>query len=137
MVRTIEMQEIRYLNLFENISKVRTKYCFHYNNAIVFCVPKKLISKAIGEKGKNIKKIQNIIGRKIKIVPVPESIEDAEEFIQAIINPFTFKDLNVTNNEIIVSAGKNKAALIGRGKRRLNEMEKVTKGFFDKDFRVV
>jgi len=137
MVRTIDMQEMRYLNLFEKVSRVRTRYCFNYNGSIVFCVPMPLVSKAIGERGKNIKKIQNILDRKIKVVPVPRDITDAEFFIRAIVSPITFKNIEVKNGEIIVSAGKNKAALIGRGKRRLFEMEKVTKGFFDKEFRVV
>ena len=137
MVKTINMQDMRYLNLFEKIMKVRTRFCFPYNQAIVFCVPKPLIAKAIGEKGKNIKQMQDVLGKKIKVVPAPRGIEDAELFVKAVVSPITFRELQIKDNEIIVSAGKSKAALIGRGKRRLQEMDKATKGFFGKEFKII
>ena len=35
MVKTIDMQEMRYLNLFEQITRVRTRFCFKYNECDV------------------------------------------------------------------------------------------------------
>ena len=137
MVNTIDMQEIRYLNLFERIMKVRTRFCFRYNEMIVFCVPRPLLSKAIGEGGKNIRKMGEILGKRIKIVAAPQGIRDAESFISAIISPVTFRGIGINDNEVVVSGGSNKAALIGRNKRRLLEMQKIVKGFFRKEFRVV
>jgi len=137
MVNKIDMQGMRYLNLFEKITRIRTRFCFDYNGFLVFCVPRSMISKAIGENGRNVKQMQNILRKRIKIVPAPNDIDDAEILIKAIINPITIKNLEVTDSEILVNAGRNKAALIGRNKRRIREMEKVTRGFFGKEFRVV
>ena len=137
MVNIIDMQNMRYLNLFEKITGIRTRFCFEYNNFLMFCVPRPMISKAIGEKGRNIKKLNDILGRRIKIVPAPRDSGDAELLIKSIVNPIIIKDVEVTDNEILVNAGRNKAALIGRNKRRMIEMEKVTKGFFGKEFRVI
>lgn len=137
MVNTINMQNMRYLNLFEKITGIRTRFCFEYNNYLMFCIPRPMISRAIGEGGRNIKKLQNILGKRIKIVPAPKDSGDAELLIKSIVNPITIKDVEVTENEILVSGGRNKAALIGRNKRRLIEMGKVTKGFFGKEFRVI
>jgi len=137
MVNTINMQDMRYLNLFEKIMRVRTRFCFRYNEAIVFCVPKTLMAKAIGEKGKNIKKMREILGKKIKVVVVPNEINDVEIFIKSVVSPVTFRNIEIKDNEIIVAGGSNKAALIGRNKRRLLEMQKIVKDFFGKDFRVV
>jgi len=136
MVNTIDMQDMRYLNLFERIMKVRTRYCFKYNENIVFCVPRQLVSKAIGEGGRNIKKMSEILGKRIKIVAAPDGLRDAENFIGAIVSPITFKSLDVKDNEIVVTGGEHKAALIGRNKRRLNEMQKIVKDFFGKEFRI-
>ena len=61
MANTIDMQDIRYLNLFNKITRVSTRFCFKYNEMIIFCVPKQLISKALGERGKNIKQINEIL----------------------------------------------------------------------------
>jgi len=137
MVNTIDMQEIRYLNLFEKIMRVRTRFCFRYNDSIVFCVPKPLMAKAIGENGKNIKKMSEILGKKIKVVIAPQGIGDVKLFVQAVVSPITFKNLEIKDNEVIVTGGTHKAALIGRNKRRLLEMQKVVKDFFGKEFRVI
>ncbi len=138
MIKTIEMQDMRYLNLFGKITRINTRFCFKYNEAIIFCVPKPLISKAIGRGGRNIRQINEILRKRIKIIPNPLGIQDVKMFIGQIIKPVTFKDLEIKNNEIIVTAGKqNKAALIGRNKRRLLEMQKIVHDYFGKEFRII
>ena len=138
MTNVLDMQDLRYLNLFAKITNVDTRYFFEYNNMLVFCVPKKLIQKALGQNAENLKKISNIIGKRIRIVAYPDEIENAREFIKNIISPLTFNDLEITANEIILIAGKmNKALLIGREKKRLNEMKGIIKYFFKRDFRIV
>ena len=114
------MQDMRYLNLFEKITKVSTRYCFKYNEALVFCVPKRLVSKAIGPDAKNAKQLNSILGKRIKVIATPLSIHDIKVFIQSIVSPVTFRDLEITPTEIILTAGsQSKAALIGINKRRL------------------
>ncbi len=136
MVNTIDMQEIRHLNLFEKITGVRTNFCFSYNEAIVFCVPKPLIKKALGENGRNIRRMSEILGKKIKVVPQPRGIQDAEFFLRAVASPTTFKNFEIKDNEVIITGGDNKAMLIGRNKRRLMEMQGIVMDFFGKEFRV-
>ena len=139
-MKTIDMKDIMNLNLFERITKVRTRHSFKYNDKIFFCVPKRFLKQAIGENAENIKKINKITGKRIRVVPQPnpESKEDIKQFIQKIVNPIEFRELKVTENEIKVTAGSmNKASLIGKNKRRLNEMNQITKEYFDKEFKVV
>jgi NusA-like KH domain protein len=138
MSNTINMQDMRYLNLFERMTNVRTRYCFKYNDFIVFCVPKHLVRTAIGEEGRNAKRMSEILRKRIKIIPVPEGIYHIKQFIEDIISPVKFKDLNITENEIVLTAGsQSKAALIGRNKRRLLEMQKIMHDYFNKDFRII
>lgn len=132
------MQDIRHLNLFSKVTNIRTKFCFSYNDIIIFCVPKYMIYKAIGGGARNIKRMNEILGRKIKIIPIPQGIHHARQFIGAIVSPVTFNDLEIKGNEMILRAGKkSKAALIGRNKRRLFEMQKIVKDFFGKDFKII
>lgn len=132
------MQDMRYLNLFGRIAGVSTRHVLKYNQMLIFCVPKGLLSKAIGENGKNIKKISEILGKRIKVIPTPKGVEHAKPFIEAIVNPVKFKGLEVKDNEVILTAGKqSKAALIGRDKRRLLEMQQIVKDFFGKEFKIV
>jgi NusA-like KH domain protein len=138
MSSTIDMQDIMYLNLFERTTRVTTRFCFKYNDTIFFCVPKDLVSKAIGPNGYNAKKLNEILNKKIKVIPAPKGIQDAKKFIQDIVNPVVFKDIDVRENEILLSAStQSKASLIGRNKRRLLEMQKIIKDFFGKEFRIV
>jgi len=137
-VNTINMQDMRYLNLFNKITRVNTRFCFKYNETIIFCVPRRLVSKAIGIEANNIKKINSILRKKIKVIPSPESIKDAKSFISNIVSPVTFKDLEIKDDEIILTAGsQSKAALIGRNKQRLKEMQQIVSNYFGRDFRIV
>ncbi len=132
------MQDMRHLNLFNKITHVSTRFCFKYNEAIVFCVPIRFISQAVGERGQNIRKMSEILRKRIKVVPTPRGIQDAKKFIEAIVSPVKFNDLEVAGDEIILNAGSHsKAALIGRNKRRIIEMREIVKDFFGKEFRII
>ena len=138
MAGTISMQDMRHLNLFRRITGVSTRHVIRYNEMIIFCVPKNLVSKSIGPEAKNIKRISEILGRRIKVIPIPKGIQHIKPFIQAIVSPVEFKDLEIKEDEIILTAGsRSKAALLGRNKRRLHEMQKIIKDFFGKEFRII
>ena len=138
MTSTFDMQDLRYLNLFAQITKVNTRYFFEYNNMLVFCVPRRLIKQALGQNAENLKKMSGIIGKRIRVVAQPNGVEDAREFIERVVSPLTFNDLEITTNEIIMNAGRmNKALLIGREKRRLIEMQNIIKYFFKREFRII
>lgn len=126
------------MNLFGKVTRVSTRFCFKYNEFVIFCVPRALLSKAIGEGGKNIRHISEIIRKRVKIIPRPNGIKDIKSFIEAIVKPVTFKDLEVKDNEVILTAGsQSKAALIGRNKRRLLEMQKIVRDYFGKEFKII
>ena len=132
------MQDMRYLNLFSKITRINTRYCIKYNEMLIFCVPKDFVMKAVGEDASNVKIMSETIGKRIRIIPCPRGIFDAKQFIENIVKPVTFKDLEVKGDEIILTAGsQSKAALIGRNKRRLIEMQKIAKDYFGKEFRII
>jgi NusA-like KH domain protein len=138
MVNTLDMQDLRYLNLFEKVTGIRTHYCFEYNNAVIFCVPREFVSRAIGPEARNLRRISEIIKKRVKVIAIPNNSQDIRRFIELVVSPVTFKDLEISTNEIILNAGsQSKAALIGRDKRRLIEMQKIIKDFFKKDFRII
>lgn len=138
MVNTIDMQDLRYLKLFSKVTRIQTKYCFMYNNVVIFAVPRKLIPLALGKDIENLKKMGNILRKRVRVVAIPNGVKDAKSFIGAVVSPVTFNDLEITDDEIILTAGsQSKAALIGRNKRRLLEMQTIVKDFFRKGFRIV
>lgn len=137
MVRTISMGDMRRLNLFSKITKIQTRFCFEYNNILIFCVPRPMIYKAIGENGRNLRKISEIIRKRVRIIANPKGIQDAKMFIESIVNPLTFKSLEINGEEMVINATRqSKAALIGRDKRRLKEMQEIVNGFFEKELKI-
>lgn len=96
------------------------------------------MSRAIGEGGKNVRRLSEILSKRIKIISAPNGISDARKFIESIVDPIRFKGLEIRNDDMIATGNtQSKAALIGRNKRRLFEMQKVIKDFFNKDFKVM
>lgn len=138
MAKTISMQDMRHLNLFEKITHVRTTHSFKYNNTIMFGVPKIFVLQSIGRQSENLKKIGSILRSRVKVIPLPKGEEDIGSFIKKIIEPVSFKEIEVKDDEVIVTAGsQHKAALIGRNKRRLLEMQKIIREFFGKEFKIL
>lgn len=130
---------MRYLNLLDSISRVKSNKCYSYNNTIIFAVPSFKISKAIGLDAINIKKLQEKIGKRVRIIKEPNGIGDAEKFICELVSPVKFKSLEVKDKSITITAGgmQNKASLLGRNKRRLLELKKIVLGLFNADLKIL
>ncbi len=132
-MKVINMQEMRYINLFEKITRVRASNCFNYNDSLIFVVPRKDISKSIGEDGRNMRKLNEILNKKVKVAAKVVTDRDIERFIAAVVHPTTFNNVELAGGDIIISAGhQSKSALIGRDKRRLIELQRITKEYFIK-----
>ena len=131
MVKVLDMQFIRYANIFENVTRIKTNHCFEYNNTILFVVPRNLVPRAIGENNRNLEKLGNIIGKKIRIVAIPKGKEDIESFVSMITKPVRFKSIEIKDDEATINAdSENKASLIGRERARLSEMENILGQYF-------
>ena len=131
MVKILDMQFMRYANIFGNVTRIKTSHCFEYNNAIVFAVPRNLVMRALGENNLNLKRLSEILGKKIKIVAIPRGREDIENFVSVITYPVKFKAIEIFGDDAIINASnQNKAALIGREKVRLEEMKNVLDQYF-------
>jgi len=131
MIKVLDMQFIRYANLFNQITRIRTNHCFEYNNTIIFVVPKSLISRSIGPNNSNLEKLSSIIGKKIRVISVPLGKEDLENFVSTLVRPIRIKGIEVKDDEAVISTNpQSKASLIGKGKARLAEMENILGQYF-------
>jgi transcription antitermination factor NusA-like protein len=132
------MQTMRYINLLDRAARVKTTRCFLYNNAVYFAVPKSMVSKAIGPAAINVKKMQEHLGKRVRIIQEPSGLGDAERFVREIVEPVKFKSLEVKEGIFILTAGsQSKAALIGRNRRRFIELGIILKDSFGMDLKIV
>jgi NusA-like KH domain protein len=145
VAKTIDMQLMRYINLFERISRVSTTDCFVYNNTIYFAVPKKLVMAAVGKNGENVKRIAETLGKKIKVVAMPTEKELADDmfsalksFLIAVVAPVEFTGFDFNGEVVSISGSReSKAIMIGRDRVKEKELAEVLKRTFGvKEFRI-
>jgi len=139
MKTIIDIRKIRYLNLFERITGIRGMDCFFYNNMVYFAVLPQDIFRAIGKDSENLKKLSNVIERKIRVIAYPSKLKEAPKFILQMIVPLELKNITINGKEIIIDAGSReaKALLMGRDKKKLEELEDIIKSFFGCELKVL
>ena len=126
MAKTIDMQFMRYINLFERFSKVSTTDCFVYNNILFFAVPRLKVSQAIGNNGANIRNLQEILRRRVKIIEMPATNKGIRKFIEDLISPIEVNNIEVIGKEVVISAAmQSRAMLIGRDRVREKELSEI------------
>src|SRR3989344_3107680 len=128
----IDLTIIGYITTFENITQTNVKDCFiNKNNQLVFIVKEGQGSKAVGKQAFNLKKVERLINKKIKVI---EFNEKPEEFVKNIIYPLKSPEIKLNeNNELIIKTDSThlKALLLGRDKANLKELQEI----FNKSFK--
>ncbi|MBC8495547.1 hypothetical protein H8D36_05310 [archaeon] len=138
MAKTIDMQFMRYINLFEKISRVSTTNCFIYNNTIFFAVPKLLVSQAIGPGASNVKRMSETLRKKIKVIIMPNDEKGMKKFVEEIVDPIQINTLELKDGVVFISADRQaKAMLIGRNRVREQELiDILSKTFKIRDLKI-
>jgi transcription antitermination factor NusA-like protein len=133
MAGVIDMQMMRYINLFAGTTNIQTTKVFVYNNQIVFAVPSSKVSAAIGRGACNIKKMSETLRKKIKVVAMPavDDNEGIKKFVETVVDPIEVNGIEIRGDSLTVNGGRqSKAALIGRNRVREKELGDVLKSFF-------
>lgn len=134
----IDMQTMRYINLLSKVSHVNTSKCFVYNNTIIFAVPRDMVGRAVGPQGDHVRRIQLTLGKRVKIISEPAGATDVVRFVQDIVEPITFKSLELKEGHFLLTAGsQSKAALIGRNKKRLEELAQIVQDNFGAPLKII
>jgi len=132
------MQTMRYINLLDRTAHVKTRKCFVYNNAVIFAVPRAFMAKAIGPDAEHIHAIQDKIDKRIRVIEEATGIENVQKFVSDVVAPITFKSIELKEGFLVLTAGsQSKAALIGRNRRRLIELDQILKDTFGYNLKIV
>lgn len=126
----LDKELIQYVTLFENVTGAKVDDCFYYNNdKLLFIVKEGQVKRAIGDKGKNVIKLADMMKKKIKIV---EGSSDPIQFVRSFISPIRADDIVLEEGiiTITVEGVQEKGLLIGRGGQNLRSMEKVVQKYF-------
>jgi len=123
-------------SLLERLTHVHVKDCFKDEEVIYFIVSPGELGKAIGKGGMMVKKVQEELGKRIRIV---EYREQAVDFIKNLIYPLTVEEVEEKESEILIkdSSKKTKGLLIGRDGKNLLLINRAVQRFFNKVVRIV
>lgn len=123
-------------SLMERISGARVKDCFQDEDTVYFIVAPGEIGKAIGKGGVNIKRVQQELNKKIKVVEFREQMQD---FLRNLMYPAAVEEMVEEEGAIILKdrSAKTKGLLIGRGGKNLRFLNRAVQRFFGKEVKVI
>ena len=127
---------MKFMQLFENITHAKIKDCISHEQ-LIFIVQENEIGKAIGKGGSNVRRLEDLLKKKIKIV---EFNSDIKQFIRNFILPLKVKDINQEENIITIEGPdtKTKGLLIGRERKNLENLKSIVKRYFEiEDIQVI
>ncbi len=126
---TYNAQSLKIMSLFEKTTRARLKdYFVDDNDLMTFVVHEVQLGKAIGKQAANVKKLEHLLKRKIKILGFnPNPVK----FTQNVVYPLKVL-VNLEENVITIEAQdtKTKAFLIGRNQSNLKNNLKVIQKYF-------
>ena len=118
------------MTLFENVTRTRVKDSFvDDNDLLTFVVDQQYIGKAIGKGARNVKKLEKLLKRRIKIVAYND---DVEQFVTNLIYPIE-AEVEHKDDTIIIRGkdSKTKGMLIGRNRSNVNNTLKIVQKYFN------
>ena len=131
-----DSDSMKLITLFESMTGAKVKDCIS-NEKLIFIMEENEMGKAIGKNGANIKRMENALKKKIKLI---EFNNDVLKFVKNMIYPIEVLDIKQEEGGIIIH-GKDtstKAMLIGRGRQNINHLIDIVRRYFDvKQIKVV
>ena len=131
----LNKDKIQKINLFENLTRSKVKGMLE-DEKLIIIVEHGELGKAIGSKGKNIKMIENMMHKRLRII---EFNENPVNFINNFIYPIKVESITLNNNVIEIKANdrKTKGLLIGRERRNFNELSDLVKEYFNLTIKII
>ena len=125
----LDLKEIQQINLFENITGSKVKNCYLEEDKMVFIVEENNVKRALGVNNSNIKKLQNLFKKKIKIIGFSS---DLVKFINNLLYPIKPENIENKDDIVYITAKDNfiKGKIYGRGKENLKKIKETVSKYF-------
>lgn len=130
---TFDMETLRNIQLFEQITKTKTIDCLDSKNKIIFLVPPGHLGRAIGKGGANAKRLRDILKKNVEIV---EFSHDLKIFVRNLFIRFRVREVVIKRERdllviyVSVKPG-NKARAIGMDGSNLRLCTELVKRHFN------
>jgi N utilization substance protein A len=126
----LDIEELRYMALFENITGAIVKDCIENieKNGLIFVVKSGDMGLAIGKGGENINRMKMTVDKHIELV---EDSENPVDFIKNAFRPISIKNVNIIQRGdkriayVDIPAG-DKGLAIGKGGKNIEKVKKLS-----------
>ena len=131
----LDQETLGLSSLMEKRTHARIKDCFQDHETIYFVVARGDMGKALGKGAENIKKIQQELGKRVRLIEFNDNVTG---FVKNVIFPIKVEE--IVENEGVVfikdSKKKTKSLLIGRDGRNLLLIQRAVKRFFNVEIKI-
>lgn len=126
---TYDANTMKLLTLFETITRAKVKDCFEKSGLVIYVVEPGQIGKAVGKGASNIKRLERMIGKKLRVI---EFSGDLVGFVAKLIFPNKAKDIKYEDGIVTITPedSRSRGYLIGRGGEILKGNEEIAKRYF-------
>ena len=134
-----DMGLMKTMSIFENVTRCPLKDSFvDKNEHLVFVVDQEYMSRAIGREGSNVKRLEKLLNRKIKILGyTPELVQ----FVRNVVYPLRVEGIREQDGTVTIDGSdmRTKGLLIGKNAQNLRNNLWIVQRYFDniKEIKVV
>jgi len=128
----LDQKMIGYVTTFETLTRARVKDLFlSVDGVLLFVVYQGEGGKAIGKGGAHIRRLMNLLRKKIKVIELSSAIDD---FVKNVIDPLVADAIEVHGDVVTVSLKDitMKGKLIGRNGKNLKLLNALVEKYFQK-----
>lgn len=128
-MKKFDADAIKLMSMFESVSGVSVKDCVVQEQMLVFVVPAGEIGRAVGKGGANVRKLERLLKKKVKVI---EFSDEVESFIKKVVAPLEVSDIIVEDGvyTLIPKDLKTRGMLIGRSASHLRFFESIIQRFY-------
>ena len=126
----LDLQTIGLIQHFEKITRAKVKDCFVDKlELLTFVVQPGQLRNAVGKQGFNVKRLEQHLNRKLKIIEFNPTLE---RFVRNVLFPSKVEEVTKEENIITVKPldSKTRGLIIGRNAQNLRNSEATIKRYF-------
>ena len=126
-------ETMKYISMFENITRARVKDCIIKEDKLIFIVPKHQVILALGKNNENIKRLKGLFKKNIDIIGFSDKLD---VFVKNIFHNFNLQNIQVESRDeksyVYVSVNlKDKGKIIGKNGNNLKLAREIVGRHFD------